>query len=182
MKYENNSCQKENIKKIARKHKPVKQYLRLFLERYEEIFEHIRDQELKILEIGVGGYKNPDRGGGSLRMWSEYFENSQVIGMDLNEKNLELPSNVTFCKGSQVDTDFLERIVADYGPFDIVIDDASHVTKNTIITFDYLWPSVKKYYIIEDLHMKSAKGTEEHFLSIDGADFITKNMCVIKKT
>lgn len=54
----------ESLKKIARKHKPVKQYLRIFLERYEELFLTKRYDKLIILEIGVGGYKNPIKGGG----------------------------------------------------------------------------------------------------------------------
>ena len=45
----------ESLKKIARKHKPVKQYLRIFLERYEELFLTKRYDKLIILEIGVGG-------------------------------------------------------------------------------------------------------------------------------
>lgn len=169
------------LKDIARKHKPVKMYLRTFLEKYEETFEPIRREKLKILEIGVGGYKNPEKGGGSLRMWAEYFENSHIIGVDVNNKNLDLPSNVTFQKGSQVDLGFLDRIVSEYGPFDIVIDDAAHVTNMTVKTIEALWEHTVMYYIVEDLHMKRAAGTEEYLKRYDGADFSTKNMCVIKK-
>lgn len=172
----------ESLKKIARKHKPVKQYLRIFLERYEQLFLTKRYDKLIILEIGVGGYKNPIKGGGSLRMWSEFFPNSTIVGVDLNAKELELPSNVNFHKGSQTDVDFLNKLSDKYGHFDIVIDDASHITKNTIITFEALWKLTNQYYIIEDLHMKSSEGTRQYFEKIHGADFNTKNMCVIQKT
>lgn len=175
------SEEKDNLKKIARKHKPNKLYLRSFLEKYQEVFEPVRNESLKVLEIGVGGYKNPQKGGGSLRMWSEYFENSRIVGVDLNEKELDLPDNVVFCQGSQTDISFLVKLVRRYGPFDIVIDDASHITENTIITFNALWDHTKLFYIIEDLHMKKAAGTEEYFGQIKGADFSTKHMCVITK-
>lgn len=171
----------ESLKKIARKHKPVKQYLRVFLERYEELFISKRYDELTILEFGVGGYKNPNKGGGSLKMWAEFFPNSTIVGVDLHTKELELPDNVNFHQGSQIDVDFLNELHNYYGGFDIVIDDASHITQNTIITFEALCRATKQYYVIEDLHMKSAIGTREYFENIPGADFDTKNLCVIKK-
>jgi len=171
-----------SLKKIARKHKPVKQYLRLFLERYEELFVSKRYDKLTILEIGVGGYKNPKKGGGSVKMWAEYFPNSTIVCIDLNDKYLEFQNNVNFHQGSQTDIEFLNRLSSDYGGFDIVIDDASHITKNTIITFEALWNMTSQYYIIEDLHMKASEGTREYFEKVYGSDFNTKNLCVIQKT
>lgn len=168
----------KSLKEIARANKPVKQYLRSFLERYEELFLSIRHDKLTVLEIGVGGYKNPDKGGGSLRMWAEFFPNSTIIGVDLHHKELELPDNALFYQGSQIDVEFLNKLAKS---FDIVIDDASRITANTIITFETLWPLTKQFYIVEDLHMKSSKGTTEYFKNIPGVDFDTKNLCVIKR-
>lgn len=171
----------EPLKKIARKHKPVKKYLRSFLEKYEEVFDPIRDEQLKILEIGVCGYKNENKGGGSLRMWGEYFPNSTIVGVDINYKDLELPSNVVFRQGSQTDKDFLNDLIDEYGGFDIVIDDAAHITPLTIETFDILYDSTRKYYIIEDLHMKKAAGTKEYFSQMSNSDLSTDHICVISK-
>lgn len=172
----------ESLAEIARKHKPVKQYLRLFLERYQQLLQSKRYDKLTILEIGVGGYKKPDKGGGSLRMWAEFFPNSKIVGVDVNRKDLEFPNNVDFRQGSQTDVEFLNKLTSEYGQFDIVIDDASHITKNTITTFEALWSEHTQYYIIEDLHMKSSEGTREYFSEIHGADFDTKNLCVIQQT
>lgn len=171
----------KSIREMARTHKPVKEYLRVFLERYEELFTPIRHDNLTILEIGVGGYKNPDKGGGSLRMWAEFFPNSTILGIDLHPKNLELPPNARFYQGSQTNVEFLNVIASGYRGFDIVIDDASHITANTIVTFETLWPVTRQFYIVEDLHMKSAHGTREYFQNIQGADFDTKNLCVIQR-
>jgi len=172
---------KLTLKKIARKHKPVKKYLRSFLEKYEECFELIRDEELKILEIGVGGYKDEKRGGGSLRMWSEYFPNSKIVGLDINYKDIELPDNVEFRQGSQTDKEFLTDLIEEYGGFDIVIDDAAHVTPITIETFNILWDETKSFYIIEDLHMKKAEGTAEYFSQFSESDFSVDHIVVLKK-
>ena len=171
----------KSLQEIARTHKPVKQYLRVFLERYGKLFAPIRYDNLTILEIGVGGYKNPDKGGGSLRMWAEFFPNSTIIGVDLHHKDLDLPDNVHLYQGSQINIEFLNALANGRQGFDIVIDDASHITENTIITFDTLWPITKQFYIVEDLHMKSAQGTRQYFENIQGADFDTKNLCVIQR-
>ena len=166
---------------LAKKHKPVKMYLKQYLKRYEELFEPIRQDKLIILEIGVGGYKNPNRGGGSLCMWAEYFPDSQIIGVDINEKNLQLPSNAKYLQGSQSDVTFLNKLIEEYGYFDIVIDDGSHVTENTIAAFQELFGVTRNLYIIEDLWLKRAKGTKEYFENLEQADFETENMIVITK-
>lgn len=166
---------------IAKRSGPIKQYLRPFIIRYEQMFEPIRSKPLTILEIGIGGYKNPNKGGGSLRMWSEYFPNASVIGLDIEHKEINLPDNVRIEQGSQTDLELLIKLAEKYGGFDIIIDDASHITQNTIISFEALWKHTRIFYIVEDLHMAKAKGTREYFSTIKGADFQTINMCVISK-
>ena len=57
-----------------------------YIKIYEKYFESIRNENLKILEIGIADGK-------SLLMWSDYFKNSTVIGIDIHkidikEKNL----------------------------------------------------------------------------------------------
>jgi len=49
--------QEESLKKIARKYKPVKQYLRIFLERYEELFLTKRYDKLIKIQIWFYGLK-----------------------------------------------------------------------------------------------------------------------------
>lgn len=168
----------DSLKEISKRSGAKKQYLTTFVKRYAELFEPLRKQHLNILEVGVGGYKDPNKGGGSIRMWAEYFCNSKIVGLDFHAKSLQLPTNAEIVQGSQTDVELLKSL----GGFDIVIDDASHITSNTIITFESLWPITKLLYIVEDLHMAKAKGTEEYFRNIPGADFDTKNLCVITKT
>ena len=46
---------------------------------YQDYFKPIRKEKLKFFEIGIGGYEDSHAGGESLRMWSEYFPNSQIM-------------------------------------------------------------------------------------------------------
>ena len=48
-----------------------------YLEAYQERFEHLRNEKIKILEIGV-------QGGGSLYTWRKFFPNAEIYGVDLN--------------------------------------------------------------------------------------------------
>ena len=40
---------------------------------YHELFAHLRDAAVRLLEIGIGGYGYQTVGGASLRMWADYF-------------------------------------------------------------------------------------------------------------
>src|ERR1700688_2245107 len=44
-----------------------------YTQHYERYFGSLKKKRLNLLEIGVGGYENPDEGGESLRMWKAYF-------------------------------------------------------------------------------------------------------------
>jgi hypothetical protein len=113
-----------------------------------------RTKPLHLLEIGVGGYDEPTRGGASLRMWADYFPNARIVGLDLREKDLDLPPSVTIVRGSQADPEVLDRLLADHGPFDVVIDDGSHVNAHRNMTFGHLFPClpIGGLYVFEDLH------------------------------
>jgi hypothetical protein len=56
-------------------------------------------------------------------------------------------------QGSQVDDRLLADIVAHHGPFDIVIDDASHIPALTNRSFEILFPLLADggVYVIEDI-------------------------------
>src|SRR6266404_8599065 len=118
---------------------------------YHEYFNDIRLNELKILELGV-------REGRSLKMWHDYFPNSLICGIDNNSEELCPKSfdekRIIFKIGSQDDELFLNVINTEFGPFDIIIDDASHISPLTIKSFEILYPKLKDngIYVIEDLH------------------------------
>ena len=112
-----------------------------------------------MLEIGVGGTTPFDgyetlAGGQSLHMWSRYFPNATILGIDIYAKSVSGP-RIRFEQGSQSDSDFLQRISRNYGPFDLVVDDGSHIGEDIVASFNVLWDAVAPggFYVIEDLEV-----------------------------
>lgn len=118
-----------------------------FFDVYEPHFSRYRNSPVRLLEIGV------DRGG-SLELWRNYFGSEAVIhGIDINPKAIELaPDDAVIHVGSQDDTDFLESVITGFGPFDIVIDDGSHLMEHQIKTFQTIYPRIHDHglYVCED--------------------------------
>lgn len=120
---------------------------------YEKHFSSWKNKTLTFIEIGV--YK-----GGSLQMWRDYFgPYATIIGIDIvpEVKNLETvynDSNIKIRIGDQSDTAFLENVVQEFGPPDIVLDDGSHKMRDVSNSFNYLYSRLSKngVYMIEDMH------------------------------
>lgn len=121
---------------------------------YHEYFERIRDRQLHLLEIGIGGYTNPMEGGASLRMWRDYFPNSYIYGLDFYEKQGMEEERVRIFQGSQVDPRAIAKLIeaTPEGMFDIIVDDGSHRCEHVIGSFMMLFPFVvdQGWYIVED--------------------------------
>ncbi|RAS71037.1 hypothetical protein C8D87_1011338 [Lentzea atacamensis] len=126
--------------------------LHWYTQHYERHFARLRDEPVRVLEIGIGGYADPDSGGASLRMWQRYFRRGLVHGLDIAEKNVTGPRIMTV-RGDQSDAEFLGRLGEELGPFDVVIDDGSHLNEHVRISFHALFPHVRPggLYVVEDL-------------------------------
>jgi hypothetical protein len=120
---------------------------------YHELFQHLRELPIRLLEIGVGGHESSLLGGASLLMWADYFPHARIVGVDVGEKRVTPHPRITILQGAQEDAAFLRQVVADHGPFDIVIDDGSHVPAHVRTSFDVLFPSLRDegFYVIEDV-------------------------------
>lgn len=120
---------------------------------YERYFEPYRELAVKVLEIGVGGYNAPDAGGESLRMWKHYFRRGLIYGLDVFAKTGIAESRLQVLQGDQGDERFLDSMARQFGPFDIVIDDGSHISRDVIASFNALFPHVRPggLYVVEDL-------------------------------
>jgi hypothetical protein len=119
-----------------------------YLEFYEIFLAPMRDDSLTILEVGV-------LNGASLRMWEEYFPQARIVGADI------LPDLKRFERGriliEQMDQSNIEQLTAvasKHGPFDIIIEDGSHMWEHQTTSLRTLFPFVKNngLYIVEDLH------------------------------
>lgn len=126
----------------------------MYASRYEHYFAPLRDEPLKLLEIGIGGYEDTLSGGHSLRAWKRYFPNATIYGIDIADKKALEEERIKTFQGSQDDGAFLEQVVAETGQLDIIIDDGSHQNAHMIKTFKLLFPTLSEngIYAVEDTH------------------------------
>lgn len=108
-----------------------------------------RKPDLKMLEIGVYD-------GASLKLWEKYFVHpKRITGLGYGVGNEVAPADngVTEVIVGDQSKGVTMELLRQTGPFEIIIDDGSHVPEHVIFTFFQLWSSVKPggLYIIEDL-------------------------------
>lgn len=141
-------------------------------EHYFDIYDHLLgkfyESKVNYLEIGV-------QNGGSLEIAKKLFaSDSLIIGMDIdpNCKHLEGKVANQIIIGSQVDDASLLK-VSEFAPFDIIIDDGSHIQSHMIVTFFKLFPLLSQngIYIIEDTHTNHSPEHQESFLGIGLYDY-----------
>jgi demethylmacrocin O-methyltransferase len=123
-----------------------------YTEHYSKHLTLLKNKKLNLLEIGVGGYDNPDAGGSSLKMWKKYFRRGNIFSIDIYDKSRLQEKRIKIFKGSQIDIGFLNNVVAEIGQIDIIIDDGSHINQHVIESFKFLFPKLKGggIYVIED--------------------------------
>jgi hypothetical protein len=118
---------------------------------YERHFARFRNQAVTVIEIGVGE-------GGSLQMWRRFFgPYARIIGIDSNAKARAYEDHLTAIRiGDQTDRAFIDGVMAEFGPVQIVIDDGSHLMPQVHQTFAQLYyhPNFDStgVYVVEDLH------------------------------
>jgi hypothetical protein len=119
---------------------------------YESVLAPLKNRPIRLLEIGVFR-------GGSLQMWRRYLNpDSVIVGLDIDHdcEQFDDPArNIHVRIGEQQDTSFLEKIIAEFGNFDVIIDDGSHRNGHIIDSFRYLFMHGLKdqgAYIVEDIH------------------------------
>jgi hypothetical protein len=115
---------------------------------YTSYFEHLRDTEITLLEIGVSA-------GNSMRLWEQYFSKARVHGIDIRPACFKVKrERATIHIGSQIDTVFLSEVLKLSGVPDIIIDDGSHKSHDQITSLMFLFPELKPggWYVIEDVY------------------------------
>ena len=133
-----------NLIEIGKKY-PTSKNISGFIELYYKYFTPLKDKKINILEIGI-------ENGDSLRLWSDFFTNARICGIDIRPKSFTI-KNTEILTGDQSDLTFLKSIIKKYKEFDIIIDDGSHQAKHIISSFKYFFPFLKNdgIYVIEDL-------------------------------
>lgn len=129
-----------------------------YLDFYEKYFPK-PDFTGRILEIGV-------MDGLSLRMWSEYYPEAEIIGIDIKEPQPLFLPNVIWAKADGTKEEETKRL----GMFDIIIDDGSHKTSEQIKSFEHLFKNQLNkdgIYIVEDLHTSFFNGKDYNYIDTE---------------
>jgi hypothetical protein len=123
---------------------------------YHQLFAHLRHSSITLLEIGLQHYSDHHPRGAatpSIYMWRDYFTRARLVGFDIDDfSGVSIP-NCHMVRGDMGSRQDLSQL-ASLGPFNIVIDDASHASAHQQIALAHLFPHVVPggFYIVEDLH------------------------------
>jgi hypothetical protein len=139
---------------------------------YQELFRALKYRRVKLLEIGVGG-DSDDVGGRSLLAWQAFFPFATIVGVDYLPREEVASWHTRFRRADQGSAEDLAALCAEEGPFDIIIDDGSHLNRHQLFTFRHLFEALKDggLYVIEDVHTSYWPDTlEVGGVRWDGAD------------
>jgi cephalosporin hydroxylase len=136
---------------------------------YESIFTPIKNTATSILEIGF-------HSGKSLQLYSEYFTNATIYGIDIDDncfEDVKQIKNIQMVFGDATLPSVIDHFNKKY---DVIIEDASHTLEHQIQHFkdysDFVLPN--GYYIIEDVDQNNAnelKATLEPIAQVKGFSF-----------
>jgi hypothetical protein len=137
------------------------QYTRI----YSNLFAPFRTLPIRFLEIGLlhpmdarpEGHA-PRSHAPSLQMWASYFPTAAIIGFDLEDFSAVRLPRCQVIQGDMGSKDELLKL-SPFGPFDIILEDASHASHHQQIALGALFPTLAPggLYIIEDLHWQPAE-------------------------
>jgi hypothetical protein len=125
-----------------------------YLVHYEYFLGLPRDAEFTFLEIGVFR-------GASALMWSDWFENAQIVGLDLKVPKLKVnPPNLRLFTGDITSPKTLAVLKKKIQAPLVILDDASHKWDDQILGLQTLWPWLRSggRYIVEDIHTSYMSG------------------------
>jgi hypothetical protein len=112
---------------------------------YEQEFKKYQDKEnISLLEIGIAN-------GASLYLWSKYFKNSKITGIDIEDRVVEQwkLDDIEYIFKDGYEEDFVKTISS----YDIIIDDGPHTLESQLFSLKNYLPKVNKdgIFIIEDV-------------------------------
>lgn len=120
--------------------------------------------DVRVLEIGVF------HGGGLDQLRYLLGERAVLVGADVDPAARDAClGRFEVAIGDQSDPQFLDSVVAQYGPFDVIIDDGGHTMHQQITAVERLFPTLNDggVYLVEDTHTSywgAFQDAEETFL------------------
>jgi len=135
-----------------------------YTEIYFNLLNEKRDKVRKVMEIGI-------HKGGSLRMWRDFFPLAEVYGLD-NHRELLFEADRIKCvyADQQEEATLLESLKELGTDFDLIVDDASHVMENQLLSFKIFFPLIKVggIYAIEDVFIESLEKVK---MALEGLNY-----------
>jgi hypothetical protein len=131
-----------------------------YINTYERLFSTKKYDTINVLEIGIGEPKQNKENGGSIKLWSDYFPNAKIYGLDIHHisnvndciKNNERINLITSINA--YDTTFIENtFIKNNIKFDILIDDGPHTLDSMIFFVKHYLPLLNDngILVIEDI-------------------------------
>jgi len=120
---------------------------------YESLFKNKKNDKLKIAELGI-------LDGGSLLMWREYFNNSEIYGFEYNNdliNNFKQKFNNDRITLSNIDVTDKDSIINAFSKtnilYDIIIEDTTHQFEDQIRVIENIYQYLRPggILIIEDI-------------------------------
>ncbi|MFN7990110.1 MAG: hypothetical protein U0529_21740 [Thermoanaerobaculia bacterium] len=119
-----------------------------FTEVYERFFAPLRNEPIRILEIGIDQ-------GGSLLTWRDYFPKAAVFGIDILDRSDLQSDRIRTFVADQSKREQLGAFLAKYpGPYDVILDDGGHSMEQQQVSLGFLFAAVRPggLYVVEDVH------------------------------
>lgn len=171
---------------------------------YNELFGHCRQYIQNVLECGLGtnntefksNMTENGKPGASLRVWRDYFQNANVVGLDIDGSVLFNEDRIETYQCDQTDTQQVFDTLYNLDrQFDIIIDDGLHEFQAGFLFFHvaskfltpngvYIIEDVKKHDL--DMYKKIFGANDKYFVKFielkrDNEQVFDNNLIVIRK-
>ena len=152
-----------------------------YTEFYGPLFQHLKNEPINILEIGV-------RWGGSLLMWSDYFPNANITGVDITLEGLSKDTKqelqkreINLFKNDGYSSKFFTNFIKDK-KYDIILDDGSHTEKDQVKFFNMYKDSLKEggFLLSEDFATVAQATRVIHAFDgkVNNMSLVIRNHCI----
>jgi len=161
---------------------------------YHSIFNNIRNNDINLLEIGIGtlipnvpssmlGYGDKHYSpGASLRAFRDFFPNGKIYGGDVQKDCMFEEERIKTFLFDSTNFEACNNALNDL-TFDIIIDDGLHEAHAQLNTFNNLYPRLNSggYYFIEDIasHNPLYEQWEEVFKEIECEKWTSRHRNII---
>lgn len=122
------------------------------------------NRSFKLLELGAGPQWNQ---GASIKTFQAFLpKDSEIYVVDISTESLApldgIENITTICTDLSEDKAYSQ--ILQHGPFDFIIDDASHNWKHQIDALSWLWPALSPWgvFIVEDIHTSFGHDRQHH--------------------